>query len=201
MRLASKGAGQEARRLRRAYAGKIIPFDLKKHGGTLICQKDAFLCAAKGRRARHRLPNAQASGFFGGEGFIMEKARRRQHGLRPFQRHGDQAQSRRRQVLRDRHRLRGLRPASFDISMSVASTALFGGEGLFFATLRGGTVWIQSLPCPPGLAHLRRRAGAERQQRQGGGRRHPPGRFFLARTERRGSSWERPPGREAPTFL
>lgn len=132
------------------YTGKIIPFDLSQHGGTLICQRDAFLCAAKGVALGIAFQRKLGTGFFGGEGFIMQKLDG--DGL-AFVHSGGTVLERKLapgEVLRvDTGCVVAYTPdVDFDIQfVGGVKTALFGGEGLFFATLRGpGTVWIQSLP-------------------------------------------------------
>ncbi len=151
------------------YTGKIIPFDLSQHGGTLICQRDAFLCAAKGVALGIAFQRKLGTGFFGGEGFIMQKLEG--DGL-AFVHSGGTVLERQLQpgeVLRvDTGCVVAYTPGvDFDIQfVGGVKTALFGGEGLFFATLRGpGTVWMQSLP----FARLASRIFAAAPMSQGGG--------------------------------
>jgi uncharacterized protein (TIGR00266 family) len=132
------------------YPGKIIPMDLSELGGKLICQKDSFLCAAKGVSVGIAFQKKLGAGFFGGEGFIMQKIEG--DGL-AFVHTGGTVVERVLQpgeVLRlDTGCLVAMTPdVDYDIEMVRGiKSALFGGEGLFFATLRGpGKVWIQSLP-------------------------------------------------------
>lgn len=132
------------------YTGKIIPIDLSKMGGKIIAQKDAFLCAAKGVSIGIEFQRRLGTGIFGGEGFIMEKLEG--DGMAFVHAGG--------YVIE-----KELQPGEvlkIDTGCIVAYTAgvdfniefikgiknwMFGGEGLFFATLRGpGKVWIQSLP-------------------------------------------------------
>ncbi|MCX7150115.1 MAG: TIGR00266 family protein [Rhodocyclales bacterium] len=145
-----KGQGKKRVAFAAPYSGKIIPFDLKKHGGTMICQKDAFLCAAKGVSLGIAFQKKLRAGFFGGEGFIMEKLEG--DGMAFAHAGGtvierDLAPG---EVLRvDTGCVVAYTPGvDFDIQfIGGIKTALFGGEGLFFAVLRGpGTVWMQSLP-------------------------------------------------------
>lgn len=150
------------------YTGKIIPFDLSQHGGTLICQRDAFLCAAKGVALGIAFQRKLGSGFFGGEGFIMQRLDG--DGM-AFVHSGGTVLERQLQpgeVLRvDTGCVVAYTPdVDFDIQfVGGVKTALFGGEGLFFATLRGpGTVWIQSLP----FARLASRIFAAAPMSQGG---------------------------------
>lgn len=132
------------------YPGKIIPMDLSAHDGKIICQKDAFLAAAKGVQVGIEFQRKIGVGFFGGEGFIMQKLEG--DGLAFVHAGGTivKRELRPGEILRvDTGCLVALtREVEYDIQwVKDVKTALFGGEGLFFATLRGpGTVWIQSLP-------------------------------------------------------
>ena len=89
------------------YPGKIMAMDLRTLGGTLICQKDAFLCAARGVSLGVYFQQKLGVGFFGGEGFIMQKPRRRRPGLRPRRRQHLQARAAGRRDPVRRHRLPG----------------------------------------------------------------------------------------------
>jgi uncharacterized protein (TIGR00266 family) len=132
------------------YPGKIIPLDLMRLGNRVICQKDSFLCAAKGVAIGIEFQRKLGTGLFGGEGFIMQKLEG--DGM-VFVHAGGHVME------------RDLLPGALlkiDTGCIVAFTAgvsydiqfvggikntLFGGEGVFFATLRGpGKVWIQTLP-------------------------------------------------------
>lgn len=132
------------------YPGRIIPLDLLDHNGTILCQKDAFLCAAKGVSVGIAFQKRLGAGLFGGEGFILQKLEG--DGL-AFVHAGGHV------VHRDLKAGDSMRldtgclvafeqQVSYDIQfVGGVKTALFGGEGLFFATLTGpGRVWIQSLP-------------------------------------------------------
>jgi len=132
------------------YPGKIIPIDLRQHGGTLLCQKDAFLCAAKGIAVGIAWNKKVGAGLFGGEGFILQKLEGQ--GL-AFIHAGGTIVSRdlkAGETLRlDTGCLVAFEPhVNYDIQwVGGFKSALFGGEGLFFATLTGpGRVWLQSLP-------------------------------------------------------
>ncbi|MBL9013260.1 MAG: TIGR00266 family protein [Myxococcales bacterium] len=132
------------------YPGKIIPIDLRQHGGTLLCQKDAFLCAAKGISVGIAWNKKLGAGLFGGEGFILQKLEGQ--GL-AFIHAGGTIVARELkpgETLRlDTGCLVAFEPrVGYDIQwVGGFKTALFGGEGLFFATLTGpGKVWLQSLP-------------------------------------------------------
>lgn len=132
------------------YPGKILPLDLRQLGGTMICQKDAFLCAAKGISVGIAFQRKLGAGFFGGEGFILQKLEG--DGIAFAHACGMivERELAAGETLRiDTGCLVALQPqVSYDIQfVGGVKTALFGGEGLFFATLRGpGKVWLQSLP-------------------------------------------------------
>jgi uncharacterized protein (TIGR00266 family) len=132
------------------YPGRIIAMDLRALGGTILCQKDAFLCAAKGISVGIAFQKKLGAGLFGGEGFILQKLQG--DGL-AFVHAGGMIVERQLQpgeVLRlDTGCLVAFEPqVQYDIQMVKGiKTAVFGGEGLFFAALTGpGKVWIQSLP-------------------------------------------------------
>lgn len=145
-------AGQGKKRVAFAapYPGKIIPYDLSSLGGTLIAQKDSFLCAAKGVQIGIAFQKRIGVGFFGGEGFIMQRLEG--DGM-AFCNSGGTICERRLgpgEVLRvDTGCIVAFTPSvDYDIEfVKGIKSAIFGGEGLFFATLRGpGSVWLQSLP-------------------------------------------------------
>jgi uncharacterized protein (TIGR00266 family) len=132
------------------YPGRIIPIDLKLYNNTMICQKDAFLCAAKGVALGNAFQKRLGAGLFGGEGFILQKLTG--DGL-AFVHAGGTVVERRLGAGETLRLDTGCLVAfesqiTYDIQMVKGiKTALFGGEGLFFATLTGpGSVWIQSLP-------------------------------------------------------
>ena len=132
------------------YPGKIIPVRLAEIGGELIAQKDAFLCAAKGVSVGIAFTKRLGAGFFGGEGFILERLQG--DGLAFIHAGGSiyQRDLKAGEILRvDTGCLVAFQPSvDYDIQyVGNIKSALFGGEGLFFATLRGpGRVWLQSLP-------------------------------------------------------
>ena len=145
---------QSGRRERVAFAapypGRILAMDLRQLGGELICQKDSFLCAAKGVSIGIAFQKKIGVGLFGGEGFIMQRL---QGDGMTFVHAGGmltQMQLGPGETLRvDTGCLVALQPSvSYDIQLvGSVKTAFFGGEGLFFATLTGpGHVWLQSLP-------------------------------------------------------
>ena len=132
------------------YPGKIIPMHLDTLGGELICQKDAFLCAARGVHVGIAFQKKILAGLFGGEGFILQRLTG--DGL-AFIHAGGTIHRRELQAgetLRlDTGCLVALQPSvDYDIQMTGGfKNSIFGGEGLFLATLTGpGTVWLQSLP-------------------------------------------------------
>lgn len=132
------------------YPGKIISLNLAELGGTVICQKDSFLCAAKGVSISIAFQRKLGTGLFGGEGFIMEKL---QGDGMAFMHAGGHVFSRQLQpgeLLKiDTGCLVGFTATvDYDIQfIGGIRNSIFGGEGLFFATLRGpGTIWIQTLP-------------------------------------------------------
>ena len=146
----NQGRGKQQVAFAAPYPGKIIPMDLKELGGQLICQKDSFLCAARGVSIGIAFQRKIGVGLFGGEGFIMQRLEG--DGL-TFVHAGGTLHSfdlSAGQTLRvDTGCLVALQPSvSYDIQyVGKIKTALFSGEGLFFATLTGpGRVWLQSLP-------------------------------------------------------
>jgi len=149
------------------YPGKIMAMDLRQLGGTLICQKDAFLCAARGVSLGIFFQQKLSVGFFGGEGFIMQKLDG--DGL-AFVHAGGTVEKRElragQTLLVDTGCLVAMTPSvNFEIQyVGKIKTALFGGEGLFFAKVTGpGTVWLQSLP----FSRLASRVFAAAPQRGG----------------------------------
>lgn len=146
----NRGAGKKKVAFGAPYPGKIIPINLGQYGGELICQKDAFLCAAKGVSVGIAFNRKIGVGLFGGEGFIMQRL---QGDGWTFVHAGGTIQWRDLgpgELLRvDTGCVVAFQPTvNFDIQfVGKIKTALFGGEGLFFATLRGpGRVYMQSLP-------------------------------------------------------
>ena len=132
------------------YTGKIIPMDLEQLGGTIIAQKDAFLCAAKGVSVGIHLQRKLGVGIFGGEGFIMQKIEG--DGMAFLHAGGFivERELKAGEILKiDTGCVVGYTPQTqFDIEfVKGVKNFMFGGEGLFFAKLQGpGKVWIQSLP-------------------------------------------------------
>lgn len=132
------------------FPGKVIPIDLTEFGGKFVCQKDAFLCAAKGVSVGIEFSRKLGRGFFGGEGFIMQKLEG--DGMAFVHSGGTMAKK----VLQPGERLKVdtgciigfTKTINYDIEfVGGIRNTIFGGEGLFYATLTGpGTVYIQSLP-------------------------------------------------------
>lgn len=135
------------------YPGKIVPLQLSQHGGQVICQKDSFLCAARGVTVDIAFTKRIGAGFFGGEGFILQKVSSPTgEGLAFIHAGGTICEH----VLKPGQLLRvdtGCLVAfetsvDYDIQMVPGiKNMLFGGEGVFFVALRGpGKVWLQTLP-------------------------------------------------------
>lgn len=146
----NNGQGKQHVSFAAPYPGKIIPMDLSKLSGKIICQKDSFLCAAKGVSVGMEFTKKLGAGFFGGEGFILQKLEG--DGLAFVHAGGTviEKELKAGEVLRvDTGCLVAMtQDVDYDIQMvRGVKSMLFGGEGLFFAALRGpGKVWIQSLP-------------------------------------------------------
>lgn len=133
-----------------SYPGKIIPLDLRNLGGKIICQKDSYLCSAKGIEVGIAFTKKLSTGFFGGEGFILQKLEG--DGMVFINAGGTVIKK----TLAPGQTLKVdtgclvamTKDVHYDIQfVGGIKNSLFGGEGLFFATLTGpGEVWIQSLP-------------------------------------------------------
>lgn len=165
----NQGMGKRRVAFGAPYPGKIIPVHLTEIGGELIAQKDSFLCAAKGVSVGIAFQKKIGAGLFGGEGFIMQRLQGDgwafcHAGGTIYER--DLAPG---EVLRvDTGCVVAYQPTiDFDIQyVGKIKTAFFGGEGLFFATLRGpGRIWLQSLP----LSRMADRIIASSKYAQGGG--------------------------------
>ncbi|WP_010484765.1 TIGR00266 family protein [Pseudomonas sp. S9] len=131
------------------YPGSVVPVSLAQVGGSLVCQRDSFLCAARGTSIGISFNKRLGAGFFGGEGFILQKL----EGDGPVFLHAGGTVIRKElnnETLRlDTGCLVGFSSGiDYDIKLAGGlKSMLFGGEGIFLATLKGtGTVWIQSLP-------------------------------------------------------
>lgn len=145
-----QGSGKKRVAFASPYPGKIIPLDLMAYDGKIICQKDAFLCAAKGVSLGIEFSKRMGRGLFGGEGFIMQKIEG--DGLAFLHAGG---------TITEKHLAIGevmkvdtgclvafTREVDYNVELVKGiKNMFFGGEGFFFVRLEGpGTVWIQSLP-------------------------------------------------------
>ena len=146
----NSGVGKKQVSFAAPYPGKIIPIDLSEIGGKFICQKDAFLCAAKGVSVGIEFSKKLGRGLFGGEGFIMQKLEG--DGLAFVHAGGTMAEKTlvAGEILRvDTGCIVGFTQGiDYDIEfVGGIKNSIFGGEGLFFARLQGpGKVYVQSLP-------------------------------------------------------
>jgi len=144
------GPGKQRVAFAAPYPGKIVPMDLAQLGGELLCQKDSFVCAARGVRVGIAFTRRFGAGLFGGEGFILQRLSG--DGLAFVHAGGTLAHNRLAagQTLKiDTGCIVAFQASvSYDIQfVGGIRNTLFGGEGLFFATLTGpGDVWLQSLP-------------------------------------------------------
>ena len=151
------------------YPGKIIPMDLGRMGGEILCQKDAFLCAASGTRVGIAFQRRLGAGFFGGEGFILQRLQG--DGMVFVHASGTIVE---RQLQGETLRVDTGCLVAFESTIDYnieragnLKSMFFGGEGLFLATLSGhGRVWIQSLPfsrlADRILAHAPKAGGKEK---------------------------------------
>ena len=166
-----RGAGKSHVAFAAPYPGTIVPVDLEAIGGTIIVQRDAFLCAALGTKISMHFNQKLGSGFFGGEGFILQKL---QGDGNAFIHAGGT-------VIE--HELNGetLRvdtgcvvgfQESIDFSVQRAGnlkSMVFGGEGLFLATLQGtGKVWLQSMPISKLISQLSTGGSNSKKEDSGG---------------------------------
>lgn len=144
------GTGKRKVSFAAPYSGKIIAIDLQLHGNKVIAQKDAFLCAAKGVSIGIHFQRRLGTGIFGGEGFVMEKLEGDGMAFMHAGGYVVEKQLEPGELLRvDTGCVVAYTGAiNFDIELvRGVRNWIFGGEGLFFAVLRGpGKVWIQSLP-------------------------------------------------------
>ena len=165
----NNGQGKKCVAFAAPYPGKIIPFDLATLGGQVICQKDAFLCAALGTKVSIAFAKKIGTGLFGGEGFILQKL---EGDGKAFVHAGGTIVERKLngETLRvDTGCIVAFTPGiDYDIQRAGnLKSMVFGGEGIFLATLRGhGTVWLQSLP----FSRLADRIIASAPKAGGGGR-------------------------------
>ena len=145
----NQGMGKRRVSFAAPYPGKIICVDLPEHQNSILCQKDSFLCAAFGTRVSIAFQKRLGAGFFGGEGFILQKL---MGNGKAFIHAGGM-------IVKKQLNGESLRvdtgcivafeeSVNYDVEMAGGlKSMVFGGEGMFLATLRGfGTVWLQSLP-------------------------------------------------------
>jgi uncharacterized protein (TIGR00266 family) len=166
----NQAAGKKRVAFGAPYPGKIVPVHLAEVGGEIWAQKDSFLCAAKGVSVGIAFNKKIGVGLFGGEGFIMQRLQGDGWGFMHAGGTIIERQLAPGELLRvDTGCIVAFQPSvAFDIQyVGKIKTALFGGEGLFFATLRGpGRVWLQSLP----FSRLANRIYAAAPQTGRGGR-------------------------------
>ncbi len=152
------------------YPGTIIPVNLRDFGGTIIVQRDAFLCAAFGTKLSIIFNKRLGAGFFGGEGFILQQL---QGDGKAFVHAGGTVIERQlnNEVLRvDTGCIVGFETSiDFDIQQAGGLRSMFfGGEGMFLATLRGtGKVWLQSMPIRKLIAQLSSAGPNSRKESRG----------------------------------
>ena len=166
-----RGMGKSHVAFAAPYPGTIVPVDLEKIGGTIIVQRDAFLCAAMGTKISMHFNQKLGAGFFGGEGFILQKLQ------------GDGNAFIHAGGTLIEHELNGetLRvdtgcvvgfQEGIDFSVERAGnmkSMIFGGEGLFLATLQGhGKVWLQSMPISKLISQLSTGSSNSRKEDRGG---------------------------------
>lgn len=167
----NQGWGKKRVAFAAPYPGTIVPVSLPEHSGSLIVQKDAFLCAALGTKLSIRLNRKIGAGFFGGEGFILQNL---QGDGKVFIHAGGTVIERQlnNEVLRVDTGCVVAFEESIDFDIQQAGglrSMVFGGEGLFLATLRGtGKVWLQSMPIRKLVAQLSS-FGPNSRKESGGG--------------------------------
>lgn len=145
----NKGAAKQKVAFAAPYPGKIIPMNLQELGGQVLVQRDGFLCAAYGTKLEIAFTQKLGAGFFGGEGFILQKMSG--DGMLFVHACGTIVKRELRgETLRIDTGCLVAMTQGIDYNITKAGnlkSMVFGGEGLFLATLKGtGTVWIQSLP-------------------------------------------------------
>jgi uncharacterized protein (TIGR00266 family) len=145
----NNGMGKKSVAFAAPYPGKIIPVNMAEMGGELICQKDAFLCAAYGTKIGIAFTKRLGAGFFGGEGFILQRLNG--DGMAFVHVGGTVVEKRlNNETLRVDTGCIAAFTSGIEYDIQRAGnlkSMFFGGEGLFLATLRGtGTVYLQSLP-------------------------------------------------------
>lgn len=145
----NRGAGKKRVTFAAPYPGTVVPVDLAQQGGELLCQKDAFLCAALGTQVGIAFNRKLGAGLFGGEGFILQRLQG--DGMAFVHAGGTvvRKELKGERLFVDTGCLVAFtRGIDYDIQRAGnLKSMIFGGEGLFLATLQGhGTVWLQSMP-------------------------------------------------------
>jgi uncharacterized protein (TIGR00266 family) len=167
----NRGWGKKHVAFSAPYPGTIVPLDLRQFGGKIIVQKDAFLCAAYGTKLSIIFNKRLGAGFFGGEGFILQQL---QGDGKVFIHAGGTVIERQlnNELLRvDTGCIVGFETSiDYDIQQAGGLRSMvFGGEGLFLATLRGtGKVWLQSMPIRKLIAQLSTGGPNARKEARGG---------------------------------
>ena len=165
----NQGQGKQRAVFAAPYPGTIVPVDMASCGEQITCQKDSFLCAALGTKVDIAFNKRLGAGFFGGEGFILERLQG--DGMAFIHAGGTVIEKELNgETLKvDTGCLVGFTQGiDYDITLSKGlKSMLFGGEGLFLATLSGhGKVWLQSLPfsrlADRILAHAPKAGGSDR---------------------------------------
>jgi uncharacterized protein (TIGR00266 family) len=167
------GKGQARVAFAAPYPGTVVPVDLSSVGGRLVCQKDSFLCAAHGTQIGISFSKRIGAGFFGGEGFILQKLSG--DGLVFLHAGGTVIRKELKdETLRlDTGCLVGFTDGiDYDIALAGGlKSMLFGGEGILLATLKGtGSVWIQSLPFSRLAERVYEATWQAREDQRGGGK-------------------------------
>ena len=166
------GSGKKVVAFSAPYPGKIIPIDMAKIRGDLLCQKDAFLCAASGTKLGIAFTKRLGAGFFGGEGFILQKLSG--DGMTFIHAGGTvtKKELRNETILVDTGCIVAFTGGiHYDIQRAGnLKSMFFGGEGLFLATLSGtGAVMLQSLPFSRLADRVIAASGINRGENRGGG--------------------------------
>ena len=162
-----RGFGKSRVAFSAPYPGTIIPVDLRSVGGSLIVQKDGFLCAAKGTKISMHFNKKLGATFFGGEGFILQKLSG--DGMAFIHAGGTLVEK---QLTNETIRIDSGCVVAFEegIDFSIERSGglksmVFGGEGIFLSTLSGtGKVWIQSMPIRKMIAALSPQGGNARKE-------------------------------------
>lgn len=162
------GTGKRRVSFASPYPGKIIPIDLQRMGNKVIAQKDAFLCAAKGVSIGIEFQKRLGTGLFGGEGFIMEKMEGDGMAFVHAGGHVTKRELAPGEVLKIDTGCIVAFTSTVDYDIQFVGgikNTLFGGEGVFYATLRGpGTVWIQTLPISRLASRILQYGGTHRKE-------------------------------------